>query len=40
MANRSVSKGVIKDIVIVGVGVLVIWFGLTLAFGTQNPFYV
>ena len=40
MAKRSVSKGVIKDIVIVGVGVLVIWFGLTLAFGTQNPFYV
>ena len=23
-----------------GVGVLVIWLGLTLAFGTQNPFYV
>ncbi|MEK0347084.1 MAG: signal peptidase I [Nitrosopumilus sp.] len=40
MAKRSISKGVIKDIVIVGVGVLVIWFGLTLAFGTQNPFYV
>ena len=40
MAKRSVSKGVIKDIVIVVVGVLVIWLGLTLAFGTQNPFYV
>ena len=40
MAKSSISKGVIKDIVIVGVGVLVIWFGLTLAFGTQNPFYV
>jgi len=40
LAKRSISKGVIKDIVIVGVGVLVIWFGLTLAFGTQNPFYV
>ncbi len=40
MAKRSFSKGVIKDIVIVGVGVLVIWLGLTLAFGTQNPFYV
>ena len=40
MAKRSFSKGVIKDIAIVGVGVLVIWFGLTLAFGTQNPFYV
>jgi len=40
LAKRSFSKGVIKDIAIVGVGVLVIWFGLTLAFGTQNPFYV
>ena len=40
LAKSSISKGVIKDIVIVGVGILVIWFGLTLAFGTQNPFYV
>ena len=40
MAKRSVTKGVIKDIVIVGVGVLVIWIGLQAAFGTQNPFYV
>ena len=40
MAKSSISKGVIKDIAIVGGGVLVIWFGLTLAFGTQNPFYV
>ena len=40
MAKRSISKGVIKDIIIVGVGVLVIWIGLQIAFGTQNPFYV
>jgi len=40
LAKRSVSKGVIKDIIIVGVGVLVIWVGLQAAFGTQNPFYV
>ncbi len=40
MAKKSISKGVIKDIVIVGVGVLVIWIGLQVAFGTQNPFYV
>jgi len=40
LAKRSVSKGVIKDIAIVGVGVLVIWIGLQAAFGTQNPFYV
>lgn len=40
MAKRSISKGVIKDIVIVAVAVVVIWIGLTVAFGTQNPFYV
>ena len=40
MAKKSISKGVIKDIVIVGVGVLVIWIGLQAVFGTQNPFYV
>jgi signal peptidase len=40
LAKRSVSKGIIKDIIIVGVGVLVIWIGLQVAFGTQNPFYV
>ena len=40
MARRSIPKGVIKDIIIVGVGVLIIWIGLQVAFGTQNPFYV
>lgn len=40
MAKKSISKGVIKDIIIVGVGVLVILIGLQIAFGTQNPFYV
>jgi signal peptidase len=40
LGKKSVSKGVIKDIVIVAVGVLVIWIGLQIAFGTQNPFYV
>ena len=40
MAKRTIPKGVIKDIIIVGVGVLVIWIGLQAAFGTQNPFYV
>jgi len=40
LAKISGPKGVIKDIVIVGVGVLAIWFGLQLASGTENPFYV
>jgi signal peptidase len=40
LAKKAISKGVIKDILIVAVGVLVIWIGLQVAFGTQNPFYV
>ena len=40
MATKSISRQVIKDIAIVGIGVLVIWIGLQVAFGTQNPFYV
>ena len=40
MVKRSIPKGVVKDIIIVAVGVLVIWIGLQVAFGTQNPFYV
>ncbi len=40
MAKRSIPKGVVKDVIIVAVGVLVIWIGLQVAFGTQNPFYV
>lgn len=38
--KKAISKGVIKDILIVAVAVLVIWIGLQIAFGTQNPFYV
>jgi signal peptidase I len=34
------AKGWIKDIIIVGIGVLTIWIGLQIVFGTQNPFYV
>lgn len=38
--KKSMSKGIIKDILIVAIGVLVIWIGLQVVFGTQNPFYV
>ncbi len=38
--QKSMSKGIIKDIIIVAIGVIVIWVGLQVAFGTQNPFYV
>ena len=40
MTKRSLKKSVIKDIIIVVMGVVIIWIGLQLAFGTENPFYV
>ena len=40
MNKRIISKSIIKDIVIVVMGVVIIWIGLQVAFGTQNPFYV
>lgn len=40
MASSSTTKTIVKDIIIVAIGVVAIWFGLQLAFGTQNPFYV
>ena len=36
----TTTKSIVKDIVIVAVGVAVIWVGLQIVFGTQNPFYV
>ncbi|HWP78660.1 MAG TPA: signal peptidase I [Candidatus Nitrosotenuis sp.] len=33
-------KNIVKDVIIVAVGVAAIWIGLQLVFGTQNPFYV
>ena len=38
--KKIMSKGILKDIMIVVIGVIVIWVGLQVAFGTQNPFYV
>jgi signal peptidase len=38
--KKLMSKGIIKDIIIVGIGVLAIWIGLQFVFGTPNPFYV
>ena len=40
LTKRAISKGVFKDIAIVAIGVVVIWVGLQVAFGTENPFYV
>lgn len=34
------TRDVVKDVIIVVVGVAAIWIGLQVVFGTQNPFYV
>jgi len=39
LATDSI-RGIVKDIVIVVICVAVIWIGLQVYFGTQNPFYV
>ena len=33
-------SSITKDIIIVVIGVAIIWFGLRIVFGTDNPFYV
>lgn len=38
--KKPKSKKIIKEIVIVAIGVVVIWGGLWAYFGTENPFYV
>ncbi len=40
MAKSKLPKGIVKDIIIVVIGVLIIWMGLRVVFGTENPFYV
>jgi len=40
LTKKSLSKNIIKDVIIVALGVIIIWIGLQLAFGTENPFYV
>ena len=40
MSKLSLKSGVVKDIIIVVVGIAIIWIGLRVAFGTENPFYV
>ena len=34
------TQKIIKDVIIVGIAVLIIWVGLYAIFGTSNPFYV
>ena len=40
MSKHSGVSAIVKDIIIVVIGVAIIWFGLRIAFCTDNPFYV
>ena len=40
MSKLSLKSGIVKDIIIVVVGIAIIWIGLRVTFGTENPFYV
>ena len=39
MASKK-ARNLIKDAIIIGVGILIIWVGIQAVFGTSNPFYV
>ncbi len=40
MKKNSATSGFVKDIIIVIIGIAIIWIGLRVVFGTENPFYV
>ena len=40
MVISQLKRGWIKDILIIVIGVAIIWMGLRVVFGTENPFYV
>ncbi|MGI0087922.1 MAG: signal peptidase I [Nitrosotalea sp.] len=40
MKKNSAASGIVKDIIIVVIGIAIIWIGLRVTLGTENPFYV
>ncbi|HWY33660.1 MAG TPA: signal peptidase I [Nitrosopumilaceae archaeon] len=40
MKKHSGTKAIVKDVIIVAIGIAIIWIGLRITFGTENPFYV
>ena len=40
MKKRFGTKAIVKDVIIVAIGIAIIWIGLRVTFGTENPFYV
>ena len=40
MASSSISRGILRDVIIIAVGIAAIWAGLYVVFGMANPFFV
>jgi signal peptidase len=40
LKKHSGTKAIVKDVIIVAIGIAIIWIGLRVTFGTENPFYV
>ena len=40
MTKKPIMKGIVKDIIIIAIGVIILWISIQAVFGTQNPFYV
>lgn len=40
MTGRSIPKGIVRDLIIIVVGIALVWIGLQIVFGVPNPFYV
>jgi signal peptidase len=40
LKKHSGTKAIVKDVIIVAIGIAIIWIGLRITFGTENPFYV
>jgi signal peptidase I len=40
LKKYSATSGFVKDIIIVVIGIAIIWIGLRVTLGTENPFYV
>lgn len=40
MVKKSAMRNVVKDVIIIIVGIVIIWLSIQAIFGTPNPFYV
>ncbi len=40
MASSTIPRGIIRDLIIIAIGIFIVWIGLYAVFGMSNPFYV